>query len=57
MDLRVRVEGERRMLSVRLIWEDVLETGWRETQCRGSVSGVLPPELITGPQKSQIELS
>ena len=35
MDAKGRGEGGRRMSSVRLVWEDVLKTGWRETQCGG----------------------
>lgn len=41
------------MTSARLIWGDVVKTRWRETQCRGSVSGALPSELLTGPDGSQ----
>ena len=47
MDAKGRGEGGRRMSSVRLVWEDVLKTGWRETQCGGSVSGVFPHEIIS----------
>ena len=43
-------EGRRKMSSVRPVWEDVLNTRRRETQSGGSVSGIFPPELITGPQ-------
>ena len=30
-------KGRRKMLSVRLVWEDVLKTRQRETHCGGSV--------------------
>lgn len=51
MDEEGKVNGVRSVSSVRLVWEDVLKTGWRDTQCGGSVSGVFPPELITGPRR------
>lgn len=50
MDEEGKVNGVRSVSSVRQVWEDVLKTGWREIQCGGSVSGVFPPELITGPR-------
>ena len=48
------VEDIRKMSSVRPVWEDVLETRRRETQCGGSISGIFPPEPIDDPQKSWI---
>ncbi len=37
MDVKGKGEGGRRMSSLRLVWEDVVKTGRRETQCGGSL--------------------